>query len=87
MRTPADSEVDACRVSSLVRQLSLIEVGVQQAALSLLDPLATVPGPRSARGVRHGVLAVLLASACAVLAGTRWYVTIAEYLTTPVTPY
>jgi hypothetical protein len=55
------------------------EVGVERAALSLLDALAGVPDPRSARGVRHGVLAVLLVSACAVLTGARSFVAIAEY--------
>ena len=48
-------------------------------ALSLLDALAQIPDPRAARGVRHGVLAVLLVSACAVLAGARSFVAIAEY--------
>jgi predicted transposase YbfD/YdcC/ribosomal protein L12E/L44/L45/RPP1/RPP2 len=57
----------------------LAEVGVERAALSLLDALAGVPDPRSARGVRHGVLAVLLVSACAVLTGARSFVAIAEY--------
>ena len=33
--------------------------------------LSEVPDPRKARGVRHGVLAVLTLSACAVLAGAR----------------
>jgi len=55
------------------------DVGVERAALSLLDALAEVPDPRCARGVRHGVLAVLLVSACAVLAGARSFVAIAEY--------
>ena len=41
--------------------------------------LAQVPDPRAARGVRHGVLSVLLISACAVLAGARSYAAIAEY--------
>ena len=53
--------------------------GVERAALSLLDALAEVPDPRAPRGVRHGVLAVLLVSACAVLSGARSFVAIAEY--------
>jgi predicted transposase YbfD/YdcC len=57
----------------------VVDLGVEHAALSLLDALAEVPDPRSARGVRHGVLAVLLVSACAVLAGARSFVAIAEY--------
>jgi predicted transposase YbfD/YdcC len=47
--------------------------------LSLLDALAAVPDPRQARGVRHGVLAVLLLGACAVLAGARSFTAVAEY--------
>lgn len=48
-------------------------------ALSLVTALSTVPDPRKARGVRHGVLAVLAVSACAVLAGARSFAAIAEY--------
>ena len=40
---------------------------------------SAVPDPRSPRGVRHGVLAVLLIGACAVLAGARSLVAVAEY--------
>lgn len=47
--------------------------------LSLVQALAGVPDPRAARGIRHGVLSVLLISACAVLAGARSYAAIAEY--------
>jgi predicted transposase YbfD/YdcC len=49
------------------------------ARLSLVAALAQVPDPWAARGVRHGVLSVLLISACAVLAGARSYAAIAEY--------
>jgi len=37
----------------------ITEIDVERAPLSLLDVLAEVPDPRSARGIRHGVLAVL----------------------------
>jgi DDE_Tnp_1-associated len=47
--------------------------------LSLVEALAAVPDPRRARGVRHGVLAVLLIGACAVLAGARSFTAVAEY--------
>ncbi|WP_214370579.1 transposase family protein [Pseudonocardia sp. H11422] len=47
--------------------------------LSLVEALSTVPDPRSPRGVRHGVLAALLIGACAVLAGARSFVAVAEY--------
>ncbi|WP_224389090.1 ISAs1 family transposase [Pseudonocardia sp. ICBG1293] len=56
------------------------DTGVESTALSLLDALAQIPDPRAARGVRHGVIAVLLVSACAVLAGARSFVAIAEYV-------
>ncbi|GEL20892.1 ISAs1 family transposase [Pseudonocardia asaccharolytica] len=49
------------------------------AVLSLVDALAQVPDPRKPRGVRHGVLAVLLLGACAVLTGARSFAAIAEY--------
>ncbi|MEU6700692.1 ISAs1 family transposase [Pseudonocardia sp. NPDC046786] len=55
------------------------EIDPERTALSLLDALARIPDPRAARGVRHGVLTVLLISACAVLAGARSFVAIAEY--------
>lgn len=47
--------------------------------LSLVEALSAVPDPRKPRGVRHGVLAVLLIGACAVLAGARSFVAVAEY--------
>lgn len=47
--------------------------------LSLVEALSAVPDPRKPRGVRHGVLAVLLLGACAVLAGARSFVAVAEY--------
>lgn len=46
---------------------------------SLVEALSRVPDPRAARGVRHGVLAVSLIGACAVLAGARLLVAVAEY--------
>ncbi|WP_219420464.1 ISAs1 family transposase [Pseudonocardia nigra] len=48
-------------------------------ALSLVEALSEVPDPRQARGVRHGVLAVLLLGACAVLTGARSFAAVAEY--------
>ena len=51
------------------------EVGV----LSLVEALSQVPDPRKPRGIRHGVLAVLLVAACAVLTGARSFAAIAEY--------
>ena len=47
--------------------------------LSLVEALSVVPDPRKPRGVRHGVLEVLLIGACAVLAGARSFAAVAEY--------
>ncbi len=45
----------------------------------LLSVLARVPDPRKPRGVRHRLAAVLGLAVCAVLAGARSYVAIAEW--------
>jgi predicted transposase YbfD/YdcC len=45
----------------------------------LLVALAGVPDPRKARGCRHRLVTVLVVSVCAVLAGARSYVAIAEW--------
>ena len=45
----------------------------------LLVALATVPDPRKARGCRHRLVTVLAVSVCAILAGARSYVAIAEW--------
>ena len=45
----------------------------------LLVALARVPDPRKSRGVRHRLATVLAAAVCAVLAGARSYVGIAEW--------
>jgi hypothetical protein len=45
----------------------------------LLVALAAVPDPRKARGCRHQLVTVLAVSVCAVLAGARSYVSIAEW--------
>jgi DDE_Tnp_1-associated len=54
-------------------------VVAQTVVLSLVEALSAVPDPRKPRGVRHGVLAVLLIGACAVLAGARSFAAVAEY--------
>jgi predicted transposase YbfD/YdcC len=54
-------------------------VVAQTIVLSLVEALSAVPDPRKPRGVRHGVLAVLLIGACAVLAGARSFAAVAEY--------
>jgi predicted transposase YbfD/YdcC len=45
----------------------------------LLVALSQVPDPRNSRGVRHRLVTVLAAAVCAVLAGARSYVGIAEW--------
>ncbi|WP_374111654.1 transposase family protein [Pseudonocardia sp. ICBG1142] len=72
--------MSAVSVSPIVAALEGLEVGPdagraapvgEAAGLSLVEALSRVPDPRKPRGVRHGVLAVLLLGACAVLAGAR----------------
>jgi predicted transposase YbfD/YdcC len=58
-----------------VRAAPVTEVGV----LSLVEALSQVPDPRKARGVRHGVPAVLPLAGCAVVTGARSFAAIAEY--------
>jgi predicted transposase YbfD/YdcC len=53
--------------------------GKDLAGRDLLVALAKVPDPRKARGVRHRLVTVLAAAVCAVLAGARSYVAIAEW--------
>ena len=49
------------------------------AALSLVEAFGQIPDPRHARGIRHGVLAIVLLGACAVLTGARSFAAIGEY--------
>jgi predicted transposase YbfD/YdcC len=80
--------VPALSVSPIVAALEHLEVEhdavsaapvTEVAVLSLVEALSQVPDPRKPRGVRHGVLAVLLLGACAVLTGARSFAAIAEY--------
>ena len=52
---------------------------VPRMELSLVEAFAQIPDPRHARGIRHGVLAIVLLGACAVLTGARSFAAIAEY--------
>ena len=74
----------ALQVSPIVAALDQPEAGldretVPRVALSLVEAFAEIPDPRHARGIRHGVLAILLLGACAVLTGARSFAAIAEY--------
>lgn len=74
----------ASQVSPIIAVLDQPEVTLDRekvptVALSLVDAFREVPDPRMARGIRHGVLAILLLGACAVLTGARSFAAIAEY--------
>jgi predicted transposase YbfD/YdcC len=76
--------VPALQVSPIVAALDHPEVtlgpdAAPVAALSLVEALSEVPDPRHARGIRHGVVAILLLGACAVLTGARSFAAIGEY--------
>jgi len=45
----------------------------------LFPILGTIPDPRKARGIRHGVQSILAIAVCAVLAGARSFIAIAEW--------
>jgi predicted transposase YbfD/YdcC len=70
--------------------LSIAAVADQVQGLPLPDPVAAVPDlrlalaevgdPRKRRGVRHGLVVVLTAAVCAVAAGARSFVAIAEWV-------
>src|SRR4051794_7794206 len=75
--------VPAVQVSPIVAVLDHPEVSldpqsVPAVALSLVEVFGEVPDPRKARGVRHGVAAILLLGACAVLTGARSFAAIGE---------
>jgi predicted transposase YbfD/YdcC len=67
----------AARRASVVEPVAF--PGVDVAAPDLLVVLAGVTDPRKSRGVRHRLVTVLAAAVCAVLAGARTYVAIAEW--------
>jgi hypothetical protein len=60
-------------------EVTLDRTTVPTVALSLVDAFGQVPDPRKARGIRHGVTAILLLGACAVLTGAQSFAAIAEY--------
>jgi len=70
-------------VSPIISALDHPEVVLDRAsvpavALSLVEAFGEVPDPRHARGIRHGVLAILLLGAGAVLTGARSFAAIGE---------
>jgi hypothetical protein len=54
--------------------------GPVQVAPCLRQALDRVVDPRARRGVRHGLVTVLTAAVCAVAAGARSFVAIAEWV-------
>jgi len=53
--------------------------GPSAGPVDLLAALTAVPGPRSRRGIRYEVVAVLAIGVCAVFAGARTFTVIAEW--------
>ncbi len=66
-------------MSVLAARAGPARVGDDRVPGDLLAALAAVPDPRARRGVRHCLVAVLGVAVCAVLAGARTYVGIAEW--------
>ena len=70
--------------------LSIAAVADQVGGLDLPDPVTLAPDlqaalagmvdPRQRRGIRHGLVAVLTAAVCAVTAGARSFVAVAEWV-------
>ena len=72
----------AARIGSTpdrVADTGMPEPAGTQAPADLVAALAQVPDPRSRRGIRHRLVTVLALAVCAVLAGARSYVAIAEW--------
>ena len=68
--------------SSLISSLSAASVRalLPERAGGPLTALADLPDPRSRRGVRHGAIVVVAAAVCAVVAGSRSYTAIGEWV-------
>src|SRR5450755_606299 len=82
--TPSAHREGPCPMSSsptltVVDQFDEDEFPDIPAAAALLAALNTVPDPRKARGLRHGLPGILAIAACAVIAGARSFVAIAEW--------
>ncbi|MFC6567763.1 ISAs1 family transposase [Actinoplanes utahensis] len=67
--------------SSLISSLSCAPaLTVPETADGLASALADLPDPRARRGVRHRLPVVVIAAVCAVIAGSRSYTAIAEWV-------
>jgi predicted transposase YbfD/YdcC len=54
-------------------------VGAGAVAVPLVEAFERVPDPRRARGIRHGLVPLLVLAACAVMTGARSFAAIGEY--------
>ena len=68
--------------SSLITSLSAAAASTSEpdGARGLLLALADLPDPRSRRGIRHAAGVVVAAAICAVVAGSRSYPAIGEWV-------
>ncbi len=67
--------------SSLISSLSCAPaLTVPETAGGLVAALAELPDPRARRGVRHRLTVVVIAAVCAVIAGSRSYTAIGEWV-------
>ena len=66
-------------ISPAVGQLVAVARALGRDGKGVLPLLAAFPDPRASRGVRHPVAVVLGLAVCAVLAGARSFVAIAEW--------
>ena len=75
---PAPASLSIAAVADQVGEVELLDPVVL--APRLADALAGVVDPRKPRGVRHGLVVVLTAAVCAVAAGARSFVAVAEWV-------
>src|SRR4051794_11007072 len=73
---PAES---SSQIAPGIGDLLVVAQTFASGRVGLLAVLATIPDPRKPRGVRHRLAVVLGLAVCAVLAGARSYVAIAEW--------
>jgi hypothetical protein len=78
-RTGAVSVFVSSLIDRAVDQSQLCGGDVEPVPVDLLLALRAVTDPRARRGQRHDVVAVLGVAVCAVLAGARSYIAIAEW--------
>ena len=71
-------------ISPALRQLTCLPAGDRELLagghVSLLEHLARVPDPRDPRGVRHSLCSLLAAAVAAVVAGSRSFAAIGEWV-------